>query len=525
MSYYIPELPRYPSSTGNVFSYSLNNTKDKKNSQSFGTSIHLDQYNSEKALLVGECGAGLNYVPDYGIKEDDSNTTNDRSVEDRFETDGLHISNNVHAYSLLPEWINYNYGMFQCKKTESEKPYAGALNRSLGVGGGTQGDGGLTGYIQGGYYNSGGGLMNGTNVHGNINYENGNNNNNNNNGNGSGNKRPRHFFCFSCNQFKPRSTKARFKVCKHVSCYHCLRKALHVEYWAAKNDIWEKCRAECPFCHISLDWTKMKPYIVLSIEAKQFPLMSLCDAEERQGEAFQVIHSFFPRGVPSHVIYGNQIDLSIQPKVTQILFGYYLELLNNRNSYEKFFQPGEKCLGLKSSSSNDRYSEFGTSSHHLIVSGPIQSGGLDSLNMINGGQVYNNSSSCSNSSSRSNMTGSKFESHLQVPTNIHGFSYALSCTSASTTITRASTSTNTSTTATINTTTAISSFNAASTLEFQRTLESEGEVATEYETETESEEGKKDGDNGRDDVAWAPTYDIYPDLFCSWRRSMLYSLM
>ncbi|KAF7457641.1 RING finger containing protein [Cryptosporidium felis] len=152
------------------------------------------------------------------------------------------------------------------------------------------------------------------------------------------NKRPRHFYCFSCNQFKPRSTKARFKVCKHVSCYHCLRKALHVEYWAAKNDIWDKCRAECPFCHVTLDWTKMKPYIVLSLEAKQFPLMSLCNAEERQGEAFQVIHSFFPRGVPYHVIYGNVVDFSIKPKVTQVLFGGYLELLNSLDSYEKFFQ-------------------------------------------------------------------------------------------------------------------------------------------------------------------------------------------
>ncbi|OII71448.1 hypothetical protein cand_031610 [Cryptosporidium andersoni] len=153
-------------------------------------------------------------------------------------------------------------------------------------------------------------------------------------------KRPRHFFCYSCHQFKPRSTKARFKVCKHVSCYHCLRKALHVEFWAAKKDIWEKCRAVCPFCHIVLDWTKMKPYIVLSFEAKTLPLLALCSIEDRQLEAHKVIQAFFPQGVPSHVICGYSIDMSIKPLVTQRLFGYILDIESNTKSCSEI--PGIK---------------------------------------------------------------------------------------------------------------------------------------------------------------------------------------
>ncbi|KAH7648137.1 hypothetical protein FG379_000061 [Cryptosporidium bovis] len=146
-------------------------------------------------------------------------------------------------------------------------------------------------------------------------------------------RRPRHFSCFICNKYKARSTKARFKVCKHVCCYHCLRKALQIEYWGAKKDVWERCRAVCPFCHVFLDWSKIKPFILLTPEAKEYPLMALCENDERVGEAYRVLNSFFPKGVPHEVIFGQNIDFSIRPKVTQILFGYNVGLSNIINDY------------------------------------------------------------------------------------------------------------------------------------------------------------------------------------------------
>ncbi|KAH8741177.1 hypothetical protein FG386_000084 [Cryptosporidium ryanae] len=146
-------------------------------------------------------------------------------------------------------------------------------------------------------------------------------------------KRPRHFSCFICNKYKSRSTKARFKVCKHVCCYHCLRKALQIEYWGAKKDVWRKCRAVCPFCYVFIDWTKIKPFIILTSEAKEYPLMALCESDERMKEAYRVLNAFFPKGVPNEVIFGQNIDFTIKPKVTQTLFGYGIELSGARSNY------------------------------------------------------------------------------------------------------------------------------------------------------------------------------------------------
>ncbi|KAJ1614620.1 RING finger-containing protein [Cryptosporidium canis] len=507
MNYYIPELPRYPSYLNDGFS-SSNNVKGKQHKENIGTGNRSKHHNSE--ALESSKSANLDFELNYSAIVGDINSG--QSNTNGLEFDGFHnnISSGNNTYSLLPEWINLNYGPTHSKKSDSTKNHALTQDRGSSFCRGKH-SGELTGNPQGEYCNSWSGSANNSNTNGNS-YENGNNNGN------SFIKRPRHFFCFSCNQFKPRSTKARFKVCKHVSCYHCLRKALHVEYWAAKNDIWEKCRAECPFCHISLDWTKMKPYIVLSIEAKQFPLMSLCDAEERQGEAIQVIHSFFPRGVPPHVIYGNMIDFSIQPKVTQILFGCYLELLNNRGSYEQYFKP-----------EGENYSGLSPASKYLESGGPaFQQRDKLSSSSVSGSGLLNCGSS--NDGSESQLTGSKSEANLQASTDIQHYSCAVSCASASTTITRASTETNTSTTATINTTAAPSisdtaSNSIATTHALQGGLESEEEVITECETETESE-GKKDTNgNNAGNAVWTRTYDIYPDLFGSWRRSVLCSLV
>ncbi|CUV04039.1 unnamed protein product [Cryptosporidium hominis] len=484
MNYYIPKKPKYPSYPRNGLSSVLNNSKGTQFSQSFTTNNNLKQYNSDHSF-------------NYKAAKSDINTNNAQdSVADRFEVDELHINNiggNITAtvYSLIPEWINNNYGIIQNKKSEYEQNPINTSNKCIYFGENHY-DGKIVSNIE-----ECGLVGNGftKNIDGNISTINNNNNNCN-----SGNKRPRHFFCFSCNQFKPRSTKARFKVCKHVSCYHCLRKALHVEYWAAKNDIWDKCRAECPFCHISLDWTKMKPYIVLSLEAKQFPLMSLCDAEERQGEAFQVIQSFFPKGVPSHIIYGNKIDFSVKPKVTQFLFGHYLELINGLDSYDKFFKServGQFCLdscnktlelenlNLTDSNKNDGFKPFK----------PIKDYNTSK-------SLLNNSGNSSYSNSGSSIT-SKLEVHSQTNIDPNYYSYAISYTSASTT----APSCNTTICANIDT--SVSS-----------TLESEEEITTEYEVETEYEEGKRDYESNKN-VAWARTYNIYPDIFVSWRRSLL----
>ncbi|KAH8584899.1 RING finger containing [Cryptosporidium sp. chipmunk genotype I] len=517
MNYYAPEIPNYPSYPRNGLSSALNNSKGTKFLQSVSTSNNLNQYNSE--LTRSSKYANSDYSFNYKVKKSDANINFTQNTgEDRFEADELHINNiggNITAtvYSLIPEWINYSYDIIQCKKSENEYNPFDIPNKYFGTGENHY-DGNIVNKSQEEYGSVGNRFANGINTM-KTTYHGSNSNNNNNFNNG--NKRPRHFFCFSCNQFKPRSTKARFKVCKHVSCYHCLRKALHVEYWAAKNDIWDKCRAECPFCHISLDWTKMKPYIVLSLEAKQFPLMSLCDAEERQGEAFQVIQSFFPRGVPSHIIYGNKIDFSVKPKVTQILFGHYLELINSLGSYEQFFQTkGESLFCLNST---NKFLEL----ENLNLSDFKKNDGLKSFNL----SKNSNASQCMLNNSGSNITN-KFEVHSQSNTESNYYSYATSCTSASTTTTRTSTATNTSTTATINTTTAPSCNTTAARANIatsvSSTLESEGEVNTEYEAETETEEGKREGEQDGN-VAWTRNYDIYPDIFVSWRRSVLYPLV
>ncbi|KAK9174289.1 RING finger containing protein [Cryptosporidium meleagridis] len=492
MNYYIPKTPKYPSYPRNGLFSGLNNLKGTQFSQSFTTNNNFKQYNSD-------------YLLNYKATKNNINTNIAQdSVADRFEVDGLHnnsIGGNTIStvYSLIPEWINENYSMTQNKKPEYDQNLINTCNKCIYVGENHY-DGNIVSnleeeceLVRNGFTKS---INTVGSIHGNISAIN--NNNNNNNNNNGGNKRPRHFFCFSCNQFKPRSTKARFKVCKHVSCYHCLRKALHVEYWAAKNDIWDKCRAECPFCHISLDWTKMKPYIVLSLEAKQFPLMSLCDAEERQGEAFQVIQSFFPRGVPSHIIYGNKIDFSVKPKVTQFLFGNYLELLNGLDSYDKFFQP--ERVGKFYLDSSDRTLELENSN----LTDLDKNDGFKPIKDCNTGKsLLNNSGNISYSNNGSSII-SKLEVHSQANKDPNYYSYAISYTSASTTAPSCNTRA-----ICANIDTSVSS-----------TLESEEEVTTEYEVETEYEEGKRDYETNQD-VSWAQTYNIYPDIFVSWRRSLL----
>lgn len=107
--------------------------------------------------------------------------------------------------------------------------------------------------------------------------------------------------------------QARFQSCNHIACYDCVRIALHVEFWvgsvpanvlysavysaarvrksalselffsvlqAVKTNlsITNAPRAVCPVCCAPLDWSSIKPYIVLAEEAKYCPVLTLAFA-------------------------------------------------------------------------------------------------------------------------------------------------------------------------------------------------------------------------------------------------------
>lgn len=99
-----------------------------------------------------------------------------------------------------------------------------------------------------------------------------------------------------------------------------------------KNDYRNPPRATCPVCRKLLDWSTIKPYIVLAEEAKYCPVLSLAaigkdippntpsqrgtehddegDARQRYDDAEKVVHAFFPQGVANELLVSDIIDYS-----------------------------------------------------------------------------------------------------------------------------------------------------------------------------------------------------------------------
>lgn len=172
---------------------------------------------------------------------------------------------------------------------------------------------------------------------------------NKNNPTSSNKKRNRVIFCRICEQFKPRSTRARFQSCDHIACYDCVRIALHVEFWAVKNYYPNPPRAACPVCRKALDWSTIKPYIVLSEESQYCPVLTLAgtgkdippntpshrsidvideqDAQQRIDDAKKVVNAFFPQGVAVELLVSDVVDYSMPAQTStqlgcaQQLFG------------------------------------------------------------------------------------------------------------------------------------------------------------------------------------------------------------
>lgn len=93
-------------------------------------------------------------------------------------------------------------------------------------------------------------------------------------------------------------------------------------------------RATCPVCRTPLDWSSIKPYIVLAEEAKYCPALSLAaagkdippntpshrsasevsdekDAQQRFADAENVVRAFFPNGVARELLVSKVVDFSL----------------------------------------------------------------------------------------------------------------------------------------------------------------------------------------------------------------------
>eukprot|EP00917_Polyrhabdina_sp_WS-2016_P011760 GHVP01025854.1.p1 GENE.GHVP01025854.1~~GHVP01025854.1.p1 ORF type:complete len:264 (+),score=43.82 GHVP01025854.1:511-1302(+) len=76
-------------------------------------------------------------------------------------------------------------------------------------------------------------------------------------------KRIRSMYCGVCEQFKPRSTRARLQTCRHIVCYDCVRIACLAEKQLLNTPAAYPSKAGCPLCQEPIEWDLVKPTVVI----------------------------------------------------------------------------------------------------------------------------------------------------------------------------------------------------------------------------------------------------------------------